>query len=58
MLARVEPRLAPARFRFWSLRGYPYLLVIDTENDPPFVARFVNQSRDLPVALSDLEWGG
>jgi plasmid stabilization system protein ParE len=54
MLARVEPKLAPARYRFWSLRGYPYLLVIDTENDPPVVARFVHQARDLPAALDDL----
>jgi plasmid stabilization system protein ParE len=53
-LARVQLRLAPARFRFWSLRGYPYLLVIDTENDLPVVARFVHQSRDLPAILDDV----
>ena len=51
MIARVELKLAPDRYRFWSLRGYPYLLVIDTENDPPVVARFVHQTRDLPVLL-------
>jgi plasmid stabilization system protein ParE len=54
MLARVELRLAPNRYRFWSLRGYPYLLVIDTENDPPVVARFVHQTRDLPALLDEL----
>ena len=54
MLARVELRLAPPRYRFWSLRGYPYLLVIDTENEPPVIARFVHQARDLPVHLDDL----
>lgn len=53
-LARVELRLAPERFRFWSLRGFPYLLVIDTENDPPVIARFVHQARDLWAALDDL----
>lgn len=53
-LARTELRLAPARFRFWSLRGFPYLLVVDVESDPPVVARFVHQSRDLWVALDDL----
>jgi toxin ParE1/3/4 len=53
-LARTQLRLAPARYRFWSLRGYPYLLVIDTENDPPVVARFVHQARDLWVVLDDL----
>jgi toxin ParE1/3/4 len=54
-LARVRLTLAPARFRFWSLRGYPYLLVIDTGHDPPVIARVVHQARDLPVVLGDLE---
>lgn len=54
MLARLRPELAPSRFRFWSLRGYPYLLVFDVENDPPLVARFVHQARDLPALLDDL----
>jgi plasmid stabilization system protein ParE len=53
-LARVERRLAPVRYRFWSLRAYPYLLVVDTGSDPPVVARFVHQSRDLPAVLDDL----
>lgn len=53
-LARALPRLAPPRFRFWSLRGYPYLLVIDTAADPPVVARFVHQARDLPAILDDI----
>ena len=53
-LARVELRLAPARYRFWSLRGFPYLLVFDTENIPAVVARFVHQARDLPAVLEDL----
>jgi plasmid stabilization system protein ParE len=54
-LARVPLDLAPARFRFWSLRGYAYLLVFDVDRAPPVVARFVHQARDLPVALRDLE---
>ena len=54
LLARVQLSFAPGRYRFWSLRGYPYLLVIDTENDPPVVARFVHQARDLPAVLDDL----
>jgi plasmid stabilization system protein ParE len=53
--ARVRLDLAPARFRLWSLRGYPYLLVFDVDRTPPVVARFVHQARDLPVLLSDLE---
>ena len=53
MLARQQLSLAPARYRFWSLRGYPYILVIDTENDPPAVARFVHAARDLPTVLDE-----
>ena len=53
-IARVRLDLAPARFRFWSLRGYPYLPVFDVDRTPPVVARFVHQARDLPVLLSDL----
>lgn len=50
-LARAMPALAPPRYCFWSLRGFPYLLVVDTEREPPVVARFLHQSRDLPAAL-------
>lgn len=54
-LARTELALAPDRFRFWSLRGFPYLLVFDTDRTPPVVARVVHQSRDLPVVLANLD---
>ena len=50
-LGRVRLELAPAQYRFWSLRGFPYLLVYDAEAKPPIVLRFVHQSRDLPVVL-------
>jgi len=53
MLARARPELAPERYRFWSLRGYPYLLVVDAEHKPPVIVRFVHQARDLPVVLDD-----
>lgn len=53
-LARVMPELAPDRFQFWSLHGFPYLLVFDTNRTPPAVARFVHQARDLPVLLANL----
>jgi hypothetical protein len=36
---------------FWSLRGFPYLLVYDAEAEPPVILRFVHQSPDLPVVL-------
>ena len=50
-LGRVRLELAPAQYRFWSLRGFPYLMVYDTEAKPPIILRFVHQSRDLPVVL-------
>ena len=50
-LGRVRLELAPERYRFWSLRGFPYLLVYDAEADPPIILRFVHQSRDLPGVL-------
>jgi toxin ParE1/3/4 len=53
-LARVEPKLASDRFRFWSVRGFPYLLVVDTASDQPRIVRIVHQARDLPTALRDL----
>jgi toxin ParE1/3/4 len=50
-LGRIRLELAPARYRFWSLRGFPYLLVYDAEAEPPMILRFVHQSRDLPGVL-------
>ena len=29
MLGRIEPRYAPQNYRFWSITGFPYLLVYD-----------------------------
>jgi len=50
-LGRVRLELAPERYRFWSLRGFPYLLVYDAKAEPPVIFRFVHQSRDLPAIL-------
>lgn len=50
-LARMRPELAPDRYRFWPLRGFPYLLVCDADAIPPIIVRFVHQARDLPTAL-------
>ena len=54
-LTRSMPALAPDRVRFWSLRGFSYLLVFDMERTPPIFARMVHQSRDLPVVLANLD---
>jgi toxin ParE1/3/4 len=50
-LGRVRLDLAPARYRLWSLRGFPYLLVYDAEAEPPIILRVVHRSRDLPAIL-------
>ena len=50
-LGRVRLDLASERYRFWSLRGFPYLMVYDAEAEPPIILRFVHQSRDLPAVL-------
>ena len=53
-LAHLRLDLATDRFRFWPLRGFPYILVFDVNRSPPVVARMVHQSRDLPAVLGGL----
>lgn len=54
MLGRLEPALADPRLRFWSIPGFPYLLVYRPDTSPPSIIRFVHAARDLPVALARL----
>lgn len=54
MLGRTIEALAPARYRFWSLRGLPYVLVYDSVFEPPHVVRVLHTSRDLNAALASL----
>jgi toxin ParE1/3/4 len=49
-----RPRLASARYRFWSIPRYHYLLVYTDATDPPRIVRIVHTSQDLPRALADL----
>ena len=44
---------APERYRFWPLRGFPYLIVYDVDAQPPHVVRFVHTARDLPAVLGE-----
>jgi toxin ParE1/3/4 len=53
-LGRREPTLADARYRFWSVSGFPYLLVYRADTSPPSIVRFVHMARDLPLLLADL----
>jgi len=52
-LGRSLPDLAPEPYRFWLLRGFPYLLVYDAVLDPPMIVRVVHRSRELPAALDE-----
>jgi toxin ParE1/3/4 len=53
-LGRREPALADARYRFWSVSGFPYLIVYRPDTSPPSIVRFVHTARDLPPLLADL----
>ena len=53
-LGRLELALADARYRFWSISGFPYLLVYRPDRSPPSIVRFVHTARDLPVVLAKL----
>jgi toxin ParE1/3/4 len=53
LLGRQRPDLLPAPFRFWSMRGFPYLLVYDSAADPPQIVRVVHMARDLGTLLDD-----
>ena len=54
-LGRLRPDLIPVPFRFWSVRGFPYLLVYDADRSPAQVVRVLHMARDLPNLLGDLD---
>ncbi len=49
--------LAPARYRFWSLTRFPYILVYEPASLPPRIVRFLHMARDLAPLLADLSRG-
>ena len=53
-IGRPRPALIGPRYRLWSLRSFPYLLVFDPEPRPPQILRVLHMARDLPGVLSDL----
>jgi toxin ParE1/3/4 len=55
MLGRLRTELLPAPYRFWSLRGFPYLLVYNAATVPPRILRVLHTARDLPTLLGDVE---
>lgn len=55
MLGRQRTELLPAPYRFWSLRGFSYLLVYNATAVPPRILRVLHTARDLPALLGDLD---
>lgn len=55
MLGRSRPELFLAPYRFWSLRGFPYLLVYNAATVPPRILRVLHTARDLSTVLGDSE---
>jgi toxin ParE1/3/4 len=53
-IGRHELALAAARYRFWSVPGFPFLLVYLPDSAPPSIVRFVHTKRDLPRVLAEL----
>ena len=51
LMAPARPALAPERYRFVAVPGFPYLIVVDATTVPPVVARVVHMARDLPAGL-------
>jgi len=56
-----HPRIAPARLelaeesiRFLTLTGYPYVLVYDSNREPPLILRCLHGARDFPTVLRGL----
>jgi toxin ParE1/3/4 len=53
-IGRRRPALAGARYRFWSVPRFPYLLAYTDVTAPPRILRIVHTARDLPRILADL----
>ena len=54
LAGRVQPLLAPPRYRFWSLTRFHYVLVYEAAARPPRIARVLHTAQDLPPLLADL----
>ena len=47
-----RPDLADPPARFLALRGFPYVVVYDTDTKPPTILRILHGARDLSIALN------
>ena len=51
---RIDLRLAPSHYRFWSLTRFHYVLVYEASERPPRIAHVLHTARDLAPLLSEL----
>jgi toxin ParE1/3/4 len=54
LLGAARPMLGADRYRFFRLRGYPYLLVYTADTSPPRILRVLHMARDLPKIIADI----
>jgi toxin ParE1/3/4 len=54
-MGSIRRRLLREPFPFWSVAGFPYLIVYNSERTPPEIIAIIHTSRDLPRILRDLE---
>lgn len=54
LVGTLRPELADPPYRFVSLTGFPYIIVYNSERQPPLIIRILHGARDLPAALGDL----
>ena len=54
LLGHRRLEVLPEPFRFWPVKGFPYLLVYNAERRPAQVLRVLHMARDLPPLLADL----
>lgn len=53
-LGAIRPLLGADRYRFFRLRGYPYLLVYTADTSPPRILSVLHMARDLPKIIADI----
>jgi toxin ParE1/3/4 len=53
-LGRLRPNLVSGPYRFLPLPGTRYLVIYETQLEPPRIIRIIHTARDLPEVLKDL----
>ena len=49
-----RPLLVRQAFRFLTLANFPYLIIYNSERDPPEIVAIIHGARNLPPLLRDL----